>query len=409
MDGDTYDQAKIVYNTLVDRRKSRFVTMGPSPGSICVSASTKYKGDFTDTRIQQIINNNEVGTLVFREKRYDVVPASKYSGKRFPIIVGNEVVPTRVVKDNEIMGIDYPSNSVIEYVPIEHMAEFQKNPEGALRDICGIASGSVTPFISQRHKVQHAVDRHNESNIKPWTDKSNYVLASDNYPKVIAENLDISKQYYAHVDLSLNSDRTAIAFVSIDDTSVQLGTESLPKFVCDHLISIKPDTSNQTDFGEIRRLITTLKHQYNVNIMRVSFDGFNSADSMQLLRKQGMNAFYVSVDRTPQPYNYLRQCFYEDRIDIPDNDILKEELIKLEFHADANSGKGKVDHLPGGDVGKDLADALCGALENARTSGKGRMMTGSSGSYSSRLSNPTRQLAANFRQVVSRNNDLLPD
>lgn len=398
VDGDTYDQAKIVYNTLVDRRKSRFTTRGPSPGSIVVSASTKYKGDFTDTRIKQIADNGEVGTLVFREKRYDVVPQSKYSGKRVPLLVGTELLPTRLIGDKEIKGIDYPSEAIIEYIPVEHIDEFKRNPDGALRDICGIASGAVTPFIPQRHKISHAVDRWVAANRKPWTDKDNYVLANDAYPQIIADNLNVNKQYYVHVDLALSSDRASMAFVSIEDDVVTVGDERLPKFVVDWVFSLKPDNSNQVDFGELRRLITTLKHAHNISIVRVSFDGFNSVDSMQMLRKQGINAFYVSVDRTPQPYNYLRQCLYEDRIDLPNNDLLVEELSKLEYYADANGGKGKVDHTPASS--KDLSDAVTGALENARSSGKGRMLAGRIGRSSSRLSNPTRQSAANYRQQV---------
>lgn len=395
VDGDTYDQAKIVYNTLVDRRKGRFLTRGPSPGSICVSASTKYKGDFTDQRIAQIRNNDEPNTLIFREKRYDVVPASKYCGERFRLLVGTDTTPTKVLLDTDVEGIDFPVGSDIEFVPIEHKAEFQTRPEGALRDICGISSGSIRPFISQRHKIPQAVDKWVERGGKLWTDKDNYILAFDGYPKVIADAIDKSKQYYVHVDLSLTGDRTALAFASIDKDPVVIDTEKLPSFFVDHLISIKPDSSNQTDFGEIRRLITSLKFTHGVDIVRVSFDGYNSADSMQMLRKSGIPTFYVSVDRTTAPYDYLRRCIYEDRIAIPNNQLLLDELVTLEYLADANGGKGKVDHT--GSSSKDLSDALCGAIENARSSGRGRQLSGRFNQVSQRLSNPNRQNASSMR------------
>jgi hypothetical protein len=395
VDGDTYDQAKIVYNTLVDRRKSRFVTLGPSFGSICVSASTKYKGDFTDRRIEQISKHQEPGTLVFREKRYDVVPSSRYSGENFLLLVGTETMPTKIILPTDIAGVDYPLNGQVEIVPVEHKAEFQKNPEGALRDICGISSGAIKPFISQRHKVTQANDRWVEAGYKLWSDKANYTLAYENYPTIIPKNIDKTKQYYVHVDLSLTSDRTALAFVSIEKDPISIDSEQLPKFVVDYLFSIKPDSSNQTDFGEIRRLITSLKFTHGVDIVRVSFDGFNSADSMQMLRKSGIQAFYISVDRTTGPYDYLRRCLYEDRISLPDNEILTDELVTLEYNEDANSGKGKVDHLESSS--KDLSDAVCGAIENARTSGKGRMLAGRTEQKSMRLSSPMRQSSANSR------------
>lgn len=396
VDGDTYDQAKIVYNTLVDRRKSRFSTQGPSYGSISVSASTKYKGDFTDQRISQILKDGEPGTLIFREKRYEVVPKSRYTGQTFKLLVGTETTPTRIIKEEEVAGIDYPENAHVENIPIEHKPEFQKNPEGALRDICGISSGAIRPFIPQRHKVVQAADKFDK---ELWSDKDNYVLSVDGYPQIDVSKIDKDKTYYVHVDLSLVGDRTAVAFASIRDEALQLDGESLPYFDIDYLFSLKPDSSNQTDFGEVRRLITSLKLNHGVNIARVSFDGFNSADSMQILRKSGIPSIYVSVDRTTGPYDYLRRCFYEDRITIPNNQLLIDELVTLEYNEESNGNKGKVDHREGNS--KDLSDAVCGAIENARTSAKGRSLTGRSGKVSIRLRDPVRMNSSTRRQKTN--------
>ena len=131
-----------------------------------MSASTKFKGDFTDRRIQEIIQNDEKNTLVTRHKRYEVQPQNKYSGEKFRLLVGTAVSPTRILKDDEKEGKDFPYGAHVELVPIEFYSEFLRNPERYLREVCGISSGAISPFIPQRHKVTQAVDSFKEKELK---------------------------------------------------------------------------------------------------------------------------------------------------------------------------------------------------------------------------------------------------
>lgn len=62
------------------------------------------------------------------------------------------------------------------------------------------------------------------------------------------------------------------------------------------------------------------------------------------------------MDRTTVPYEFLKSAFYDQRLSIPTNDRLLEELLSLEIDTKAN----KIDHPPGGS--KDLADALAGIV-----------------------------------------------
>ena len=84
------------------------------------------------------------------------------------------------------------------------------------------------------------------------------------------------------------------------------------------------------------------------------------------------------MDRTIEPYNLLKESFYEKRIDIAYNEILESELIHLELI------KGiKVDHPP--KHSKDLADAVAGVVfsisQNAPKGllGAGSLLTTSKG------------------------------
>jgi hypothetical protein len=378
-DGSTFDQAEIVERTILNRRKSRFVSRGPKPGVICVSAQTRYKGDFTDRRVEQIRKTKEQNVIWFREARYEVMPPDKFSGEKFQILVGTDEYPTRIIN---AQGANYalPPNAQTKEIPIEYYDDFLKDPEYALREICGISTNAITPFIAQRQKIYEAVTPWNERGLKEWTTQQNYklneygMLNDNGMPVVIPENLpQDGKPRFVHVDLSKSQDRCAIGICHIDGYS-QVGEEKLPYYVVDWVVTLEPDSINQVDVTEVRRWVVDLRLKYGVNIARVSYDGYESLESIQQLRKLGINSFNVSVDKTLEPYENIKSAFYSNRIAIPDNELLKTEFAGLELNVNANAGKGKVDHTP--ILGKDSADAATGAIYNASISGDAKLNSG---------------------------------
>lgn len=62
-----------------------------------------------------------------------------------------------------------------------------------------------------------------------------------------------------------------------------------------------------------------------------------------------------------QPYQYLKNTIYEERIRLFEHQLLTEELIGLE----RNNNTGRIDHSPSGINSKDSSDALCGSIWNA--------------------------------------------
>lgn len=85
---------------------------------------------------------------------------------------------------------------------------------------------------------------------------------------------------------------------------------------------------------------------------------------MQDLERDGFNAYLISVDRTDAPYQYLKQCMYEGRIQVSQSKLLQREMRELVYQ------DGKVDHpqttkadsLTYGKGSKDCADALAGSI-----------------------------------------------
>lgn len=385
-DGGTFDQADLVHKTLLNRRESRFTSHGPNPGTICISAQTKYKGDFTDRRMEQIRKNNEKNVLYYREKRYEVVPPERLTKETFTILVGTDEYPTRILELNE--GYVLPPNAEVLKIPMTYYETFKRDPEHGLREIVGIATNAITPFIPQRHKIIEAANAWTERGMKPWTTQDNYVLNETNtlnergMPVVIPENLPKDgKPRYVHVDLAVSSDRAGISICHVDGY-VEVDGERLPYYVVDWVVTLEPDSLNQVDIAEVRRWVADLKLKYGLDLARVSYDGYQSTESVQQFRKLGINSLNVSVDKTLEPYESLREAIYTNRIAFPDNDLLRGELSGLELNLNANSGKGKVDHTPV--IGKDAADAMCGAIFNASMSGVVKVNTGHTHKQSAR-------------------------
>ena len=383
--GGKFDQAQIIYNNITRRRKSRFITKGPSPGIISVLSSVRYIGDFMDRRMQEIRDHEEKNIKVITRAQYEAQPAEDYSGKKFRLLVGRTEYATRVLKDSEVEGVDFPAGARVLEIPIEYIDDFRRDPEGSLRDVCGIATDVIAPFITQRHKIIAAVMRGTERNLKPWVVNADIELGNEDLggrsmPQIIPENLpkDKDKPRFVHVDLAITgsggANRCGIAIVKVDGhmavTNEDGVTDFVPHFTLEQGITIKPSQAHELDIEEVRKWIVSLKKYYGINIHTVSYDGFESAQSIQMLRKAGIASWAVSMDKTMEPYEHLKSALYSDRLDMQDQEILKVELAGLEV----NHKKKKVDHPPKGS--KDLADAVAGALYTASQNRNTRANTG---------------------------------
>lgn len=377
--GGIYDQAEIVYNNIVRRRKGRMTTDGPDPGTLSVLSSTRYLGDFMDRRVKEAEENAELHSEggdvhIMRRKQYEAQPDGN-KGPKIRILVGSVEYGTRILKDNEIPGKHFPENATVLEVPAKYSSQFRRDPEGSLRDVCGVATDVISPFITQRHKIIEAILRGEKLGIKPWVVKADVELDLDGMPQIIEENLphDRNKPRFIHIDLSKTKDRCGIAIIKV------LGMESvvkndvvefLPHYVLEQAVSIQPSQATELNFPDVRSWVVALKEYYNFNIHTVSFDGFQSIDFQQMLRKAGIQTAEISMDKTLEPYECLKAAIYQDRFDCQDHELLKVELAGLEI----NSKTGKVDHSPHGS--KDIADAVAGAVFSASQNRSVRASTG---------------------------------
>lgn len=365
--GGFYDQADIVWSNIVRRRKRSFTTQGVSIGVLCAPSSTRYKGDYIDRKMDEAEDQQTPGVLTMRHRQYDIAPlrdARDLAGETFPLLVGTDNYATRVLRPEEEAGIDFPMHAAVERVPISFKPFFLSDPEGAARDVLGVASHSITPFFAQRHKIVEAMLAYRESDHQQYVIKSDVVLAIDGMPQIDEDLLppDREAPRFVHVDLSSSVDCCGISIVKYDghtpvpDPQHPDRFDLLPKFVVEAAISIKPDSLHQIDPAEVRKWVQQLATYYQLNIASVSYDGWQSKESLGLLRVAGINSQEISVDKTSDPYRTFRSALYEGRIILPESDKLRLEMVSLEYQSE----KDKIDHPPRGS--KDCVDAVCGAI-----------------------------------------------
>lgn len=353
-----YDQAKNIYEAMVGRKKGRFITKGPCIGVVVVSSSTRYSGDFTDKRKAHIEKTGEQGVYIYNKKQYEVWPQDRYSGKTFRLLVGNDTMSdTRVLEDDEVM----PDGALILDVPIEYRDDFVKNPHRYLRDVIGMSTTSVHPFIRRRFTVLDCIQRGEEEGLVSFLEKDNVHLGRDGMPRVKRGHYcaNPSRPRYVHIDLSLNGDRCGIALIRFDGLrKVERDggmIEMLPECSVEMACSIEPDGNNEIQIAEVRMWVKQLRDVFGYPIKVVTYDGVMSIESRQQWKKEGAKTGYVSVDRTSAPYKQLRDAFSDGRIKMYDQPVLVDELFGLEYDGD----KDKIDHPVSGS--KDVADAVCGA------------------------------------------------
>ena len=359
LDGRAYDQATALYESIARRRASRFQKRGRLPGLLCLVSSRRYPGEFTDLkereRAHQLEQTGETSIFLYDKRLWDVKPDA-YSGDMFRVFSGDLSRRPRVLKDDEALPpADEP---LVIDVPVEHRPEFERDIFNALRDVAGVSTTVIHPFLTNRDAVAGCfVDRASilSADVTDFSPGSLSIHPSRFHePHLIR---------FAHLDLSLTGDATGIVVGCVDRfVEIEHGgeTEVLPHIHIDLVLRVVPPPDGEIPYGRIRDLLYRLREQ-GLALRFVSADSFQSRDMLQTLRLSGLTTGLRSMDRTPLAYEMLKAALYDQRVDIPGNDTLLNELLSLEVDAKT----GKIDHRPGGT--KDLADALAGVVHGLTT------------------------------------------
>lgn len=374
-----------IYKQIHVRLGSRFKRGGIIQGRMYLVSSAKS----TNAVLESFIRDNEgqPGTHVSRYKQWEVLPASKFSGKWFKLAVGDQVLQSYILgtepKQEEIDSAERMGYQIMD-IPLDMLHDFENDINRALIDFAGIALQSAYKFIPYKILAQNF----KETNINPFkkeiieTGMYDTLQIKDFFiPELVPESI-YTKKIYIHGDLSKSGDRTGLSAVAVLGYKDQSrynntgGTNETKEMVYKHVFSIgiEAPANSEIYFQKTRDFLHYLKYELGWNIVGVSFDGYNSVDMRQQTELDGFKSTIVSLDRDDKGYTVFKNTLVEKRISMIDCPELTKEITGLE----RSTRTGKIDHPPqttkkvAGKIikslGKDESDSLCGAIYNASIS-----------------------------------------
>lgn len=367
-----FDAARTLYRSLRRRLDSRFAKYDKLPGIFYIGSSRVYPNDFTSEIIVELEERNKAA-LERGEPKYAYimdynqweVNRGAYSEEEFQVEIGELNRRSRILQ-----RYDTPVGRVIN-VPMNFYDSFVADIDNAIRDIAGYGIHAIQPFIGDKDKIfqlfENNLDEIFSKNTVTLSPKIEYLQSE--YITKRNENRTVPR--YIAIDIGINNDRFgfAMGYISgynyiereyFDNETQQLKTikERQPTCVVELVLEIIPEEEfGEVELARVRWLIYKLI-KYGYNIRRCSTDGFQSKDMQQQLKRQGIKVEYISMDKTPEPYETFRTALYDGRIECIYHPKLELELNELE----RNYGRNKIDHPAMGS--KDLSDAVGSMVHN---------------------------------------------
>ena len=359
------------YTTIKERINSRFIKQGVQYGRLFLVSSKKSEHDFLESYIRKLkAEGEDKNLLIVDEPQWVIKPESTFGKGRFPVAVGNRTLKSMVLPDN-LSDDDRKAYIKQGYeildVPLSLKQSFLLDVNTALMNLAGRSVFGAVSFFNYDMFSKCYIDDYKNPFMADiitvgMSDDLNYAdfMELDKIPEAVK-----AMPQFIHIDASLTGDKTGISSVGVSgvkETKQYVGADEsiIQELTYKHIFSIAIQAPQGTEISleKTRQFIYFLKAA-GFNIRGVSLDGFQSADTKQLLRTQGYDAEIVSLDKTPQGYLALRSAMNDGRIGLIQIDLLEKEFIQLQRDVQT----GKIDHPIDGS--KDLSDSVAGAFWNA--------------------------------------------
>ena len=314
----------------------------PDYGKVVLLSFPRYKGDFISQRYEEVINEKEIiprtHRFVMNEELGDA------EGNIYDIEWDEDHIISYKIPG--VFAIKRPTWDVNPTRSIEDFKlAFYTDPGDALMRFACMPMFHSDAFFKQRDKLEQAMSIPNPvdnfKRIEPrWEPKPD-------------------TEYFVHADLAQKHDKCAVALAHVDKwvevKSFNDYKQIVPFVVVDMVAWWEPKIEGPVDLSEVKNWIISLRRQ-GIKLSRVTFDRWQSFDIQNELKQVGIKTDTLSVGKAH--YEDMAMLVYEDRVVMPQIELLLDELTELRIVSDK-----KVDHPR--KKSKDLADAVCGAIYNS--------------------------------------------
>lgn len=359
------------YRTIKGRITSRFIKYNVLYGRLFLVSSKKSEHDFLESYVKEVQNGQDGDKmLVVDEPQWVIKPEGTFDKRTFPVAVGNRSLKSRVLpegtSEEELEALVKQGYRII-HVPINYRQEFNMDVNAALMDKAGISVwGAVSFFNLDMFSKCYVKDYKNPFETDILTMGMYDDLRIQDFFKIDQIPMKVrSMPQFIHIDAALTGDKAGISDVGVSGLKEYMKYDGADESMVSEMtykhifsVDIKSPQGSEISFEKTRQFIYYLRSK-GFNIVGVSLDGYQSADTKQLLIAQGFDATIISLDRSPDGYITLRSAMNDGRIGLIHIDLLETELVQLQ--RDVKSGK--LDHPQNGC----FTDDTCIALVDGRT------------------------------------------
>lgn len=271
--------------------------------------------------------------------------------------------------------------------------KYLRNPEAAKMTYECKGGSEEGGYVGKKYMLSHMFNPNYENPIK-----GDLLSIDSAYLNTLAFKEwfrgTLGRIYAVHVDLAKGKvtqkgDASALALVHVEKMKPKIDEklradmvkeglilesygddETRKGVVVDLAFQLVAKTVSEVEFAEIRKFILRLREQMGFNIRFVSYDGYESTESIQVLRNYGVDADVLSVDKNNQAYDLWKELMYQQIIKTYPHSIALREFREL-----ITNDRGLVDHpekswdrevSEGVEKGsKDVADCIAGSSKTA--------------------------------------------
>jgi len=369
---DNKGKAYELYSAGLIRGASRFInTDGFIPILMCLVSSARAETSFLAEHSAK--RKGKPGVFI---SEYAIWEVKRKAWKSyFYVDAGDKYHDPRMLEPDE-----EPVGRRIIKVPGAFKQFFEENLIRSLRDIAGVSCAGEFSWLPGAELL---TDAESDILVHPFNKSIVSLSTGDATPLSFYFNRERTCRQresmwepklnpYAvraiHTDLSKNKCATGMAMSHVSGYKTVMQRSSgalaleetrLPIVTLDFALRIAPPASpSRIDYDKILAFYAFLRNLgYNIGL--ITYDGYQSEHSIQILQKAGWQAKNLSCDRKPcLPYQAFRSTLLTGRFRTYRYKPLVDEAVALQEDAD-----GRVFRLE--DELKDVADAVAGSIYNS--------------------------------------------
>lgn len=378
---ESYNSITEMYGELVDRRISRFKKFGKDFSFSILVSSASYQSSFVEKRIAASAEDPTI--KIISAVTYKIKPKGTYSVDKFLVFIGSEMVDPDLIKENSQLDalakqLKYEFSSsdsltvienymllpqemkpLFELVPMDFKEAFDRDLHKSLMNHCGVFTARIGKLLKSRSIL---LDAYTNEVGHPFTKKSIEISTGDEveikdfFLPTLLEYVE--RPHAIHIDQSISTDHTGISMVRYDgmgkkgDLLVRQYTQVFTLEV------VPPAPPYKIKIAKTRNFIIFLSEKCNVNIVKVTADGYQSDDALQILADHGLDTGRQSIDKTDKPFLSWINALHDGGMRMYRLEALENEAFTL-VH---DRRKKKVLKAVG--QSDDLTQSLVGALQN---------------------------------------------